>query len=282
MKPAALVFACLAFAFAAAAHAQDFTPTREAIDAETRGSVFPGFRQGQTRPVWVWRPPSAPANAVLPVIYMADGMGGVYTVVGPIRAAIASGAMQPILVVALEANSDPETRAAEYLRGWSGGSDDYTLHERWFLEQVIPWAERTQRASHDRAQRFVGGFSNGADFALSIASAHPDIFAGALVHSPVGANAGWVADQAPTQRWVITGGTREQGGTLERAGNLPREIAQALERARAPLRVCIGPWAHNGRSWRDVTPGSLAWLMNVGDPAALSSPREQSSCQNSP
>jgi predicted esterase len=210
---------------------------------------------------------------------MADGLGGIYTVVAPIRDAVAAGTLPPILVVALDPNPNPQSRAAEYLRGWTGGSDDYALHERWFLEQVIPWAERTQRAARARDQRFIGGFSNGADFALAIASTHSNMFAGALIHSPVGARASWVNEQAVTQRWVVTGGTREQGGGTERPGQLPRDISQALERAHAPLRTCIGPWGHNGRSWRDVTPGSLVWLMNLGDPAALATERERDSCR---
>ena len=113
-------------------------------------------------------------------------------------------------------------------------------------------------ASKERAKRFIGGFSNGADLALWMANAHVDVFAGALVHSPVGGTATWVGDKAASQRWVITGGTEEMragrtildnDGGLHVGAQLPRDIIRALEQRSAPLRQCIGGWKHEGRIW---------------------------------
>lgn len=270
-----------ALVFASNAWADELDGVRAEVNAETRGSVFPGFVPGHTRAVWVWRPRAA-GNATLPVLYMFDGLDGLRVALYRVKAAIDSGQIQPFMIVAPEANEVPETRAAEYLRGFTGGSDNFSAHEQWFITQVIPWAERTQHASRDRAQRFIGGFSNGADLALSLASDHPDLFGGALIHSPVGGRADWLRASANTQRWVITQGTEEQSGSLHRSAQLGRQIAQELDQFGAPNRRCIGSWAHEGPAWRDLSPGSLTWLMDLGDWNGIQTPRERSACRNSP
>lgn len=257
--------------------AQDRASVDE-VDTHTTGSVFPGPRQGETRNVWVWRPATAPA-APLPVLYMLDGLDGLYIAVAHLQRAADEGRVAPFIIVSIDANPRPETRASEYVRGFTGGEDDFAIHERWLIEQVIPWAERTQRAAVDRDRRYIGGFSNGADLAFALANAHPDLFAGALVHSPVGASASWVGEQAATQRWVVTGGTQEQSGGLERGGQLPRSISQSLGRRHAPLRACIGRWGHEGRVWRELSPGSVVWLLQLGDETLFATPREQSACR---
>ena len=274
-----VAFLCLA----ATARAQeqvnaDIPAAIAAIDAETRCYVHPGPEEGASRAVCVWRPRVA-ARGPLPVLYIADGMDGVHIAVLDIKPAILAGAIAPMLVVGSDPLAKPEERAAEYLRGF-GGARRFELHEKWLIEKVLPWAERSHNASPDRAHRFIGGFSNGADLALALASDHPDVFGGALIHSPVGANAGWVKDSATTQRWVVTGGTQETRGSVQRGGQLPREIAQALERRGAPLRTCIGRWAHQGRIWRQLSPGSLAWLMGLGDPLTVETPFERGKCVN--
>ncbi len=254
---------------------------RDQIQAETRGSVFPGPREGETRPVWVWRPANAGAQA-LPVLYMADGLGGLRVALLRLKPLIASGQIHPFMIVAPESNADPETRAAEYLRGWPGGSDDFALHEQWLIEQVIPWAERTQHASSDRAQRFIGGFSNGADLAIVMAVDHPDLFAGALVHSPVGASPGWVSNAQPGQRWVVSEGTLEVTGSVRRPAQLGRNLARTIERKGLPVRICLGRWAHEGPVWRDLSPGSIVWMMQLGDVEAATTQLERDNCRIDP
>lgn len=276
-------FAAVTLALTGAAAAQE-GPARvtvEQVDTLTTGSVFPGPREGETRPVWVWRPSNAPVTR-LPTLYMADGLDGLYVAVAHLQPLVEAGAVPPFLVIAIDANSDSRQRAAEYLRGWTGGSDDFALHEHWLIEQVIPWAERTQRAADTRDQRFIGGFSNGADLAWQLANAHPEIFGGALVHSPVGSRPDWIEPTAQTQRWVITGGTQEGSGGLDRGGQLPRSIGQAVERSGAAYRICIGRWGHVGRAWRELSPGSIVWLLGLGDPASVATPREHGNCRTGP
>ncbi len=275
-----VVFAlCLLFAASARAQEQvnaDVPAAIAAIDAETRCYVHPGPEEGASRAVCVWKPRML-VRGPLPVLYMADGMDGVHIAVLDIKPAILAGTIAPMMVVASDPLADPEDRAAEYLRGF-GGARRFELHEKWLIEKVLPWAERNHGASPERAHRFIGGFSNGADLALAVAGDHPELFGGALVHSPVGANAGWVLESARSQRWVVTGGTQETRGSVQRGGQLPREISQALERRGAPVRTCIGRWAHQGRIWRQLSPGSLAWLMGLGAPETAETPFERGKC----
>lgn len=255
---------------------------RDQIHADTRGSVFPGPRPGETRPVWVWRPANAPTNRRLPTLYIFDGLDGLNVALLRLKPAIDSGALPPVLIIAPDPNPNNEKRGQEYLRGMPGGSDDFRIHEDWFVNQVIPWARSTQRAATDPAQTFVGGFSNGADLAIVLANDHPELFGGALVHSPVGAQASWITPNAAHLRWVVTGGTREVAGSVHRPADVPRQIIETLTRQNATVRQCIGPWAHEGPAWRDLSAGSLVWLMSLGDAAAYATPQEQRYCHNGP
>jgi predicted esterase len=138
-------------------------------------------------------------------------------------------------------------------------------------------------ASPDRTQRFIGGFSNGADAALYIAVHHPGVFGGALLHSPAGASPGWVdGDQVGTQRWVVTGGTGEHRGSIRRSERLQKDIARALEKRGGKVRLCIGNWGHEGRAWRQLSGGSLTWLMGLGDADRAGSALEHGNCKNEP
>src|SRR5262244_1384701 len=121
---AALLMFCVA-----AASAQNFLPAdphdgmqaaRDQIHADTRGSVFPGPRPGETRVVWVWRPANAPANQRLPTLYMFDGLDGLNVALLRLKPAFDSGALPPVLFIAPDPNPRGETRGAEYLRGFPG------------------------------------------------------------------------------------------------------------------------------------------------------------------
>jgi predicted esterase len=150
------------------------------------------------------------------------------------------------------------------------------------MKVVIPWAEKSMKASPDRAKRFIGGFSNGADLALALATKYPDVFGGALLHSPAVATIGWVGDQAGSQRWVVTGGTDELAGSIRKPALLQKDLVWALQKRGAPVRYCIGRWSHHGRYWRQLSAGSLTWLMQLGDFDLNGSALERGNCKNSP
>jgi S-formylglutathione hydrolase FrmB len=255
----------------------------DALTAESRCYASPGPGEGETRAICVWRPRNAPKSP-LPVLYMADGMIGLHIALADLKEALEAGKVQPMMVVSTNPKERPEDRAAEYLQEY--GAHAFETHEKWLLEKVLPWAENTQFASKEKAHRFIGGFSNGADLALALANRHPDVFGGALIHSPVASRTSWVGDQAATQRWVVTGGTDERPGStkrpasLMRQGLLPKEVASALRRKSATVRLCIGKWEHQGRPWRQLSAGSITWLLQLGSPESVQSDLERAHCRN--
>ena len=255
---------------------------RDEIEAETRCYVSPGPEKSGPRAICVWRPASAGAD-LLPTLYMADGMIGIYISVIPLKRAIEAGTLAPVMVIGLDPKADPEDRAAEYVRHFHGPKS-YETHNRWFIDYVIPWAERTRKAAPDPAKRYIGGVSNGADWATTTAAEHADLFAGVLVHSPMMTKtktaAYWTETGADKLRWVVSGGTEEVSGTIKKKAELPKKLASAIAASGAPVRVCIGKWAHEPRAWRLISGGSITWMMQLGDPAPLTTDIEAKSCDS--
>lgn len=277
---AGLAVACL---LAAPAFAQRSIPAEiqaklDTIDKETSCFLSPGPGEGEQRAMCVWRPAGSEGK-VLPTLYMMDGMDGIHVLLLDFKAALDAGKVAPLMIVATDPKAKPEERAAEYLSTYPGGKSAFDTHETWLLTKVIDWAQRTQDASPDRDKRFIGGFSNGADLALTLAQNHPDVFGGALIHSPFGLDEHAVGGSSHNQRWVVTGGTQENSGSVKQGGQGPRRIGESLRRGGDAVRSCIGRWKHEGRAWRQLTPGSLTWLMGLGDPKAVETELEQKNCQ---
>lgn len=244
------------------------SPTEEQIWAETMHRALPGPGEGETREVFFWRPPNAPAGP-LPVIYVADGFSGLETTVELIRPAILEGRARPIVVVGMAAH--PEFRTREYALG-RRANPLWETHFAWVTNTVIPWAEIHAGASPERSLRAVGGMSNGADFAIAAASRRPDLFGAVLAHSPVNELRSWFHSE-PDTRWVLTAGNMEEGGQI---AQLSSRIAIAI--GNNPVRQCIGSWGHDLRGWRNVSPGSIAWMFDFAEPNAVATARERADC----
>jgi predicted esterase len=245
--------------------------TRPLAPGDVRAAIYalPGPGRGEERDVAVWRPPGVQGE--LPVLYVMDGFSGLTVVAHQIAPHIASGAAPPIMIVAPASRASRRLR--EYVPSVRRPRRAFAEHRDWFLQRVIPWAEATQGAARDRTQRAIGGFSNGGDFAVEIAAARPDLFGLVLVHSPMNPRDDWAVPSAVTQRWVVTGGTREP------AGEVVRELDRQLARYGAFRRVCLGPWEHVVQPWRDLSPGSTMWLFGYEVAARqIASPRERRHC----
>jgi len=254
---------------------------RAEIEAETHCYVSPGPEGGGRRAICVWRPASAGAED-LPTLYMVDGMMGIYVAAIPLKRAMEAGTVAPMMVIGLDPQADPEDRAAEYVRHFHG-SKTYEAHNKWFIEYVIPWAESKRHAAADPAKRFVGGFSNGADWAVTTASENAALFAGVLVHSPMMTkNKGakyWTESGASRLRWVVSGGTEEVSGTIKPKADLPKKLIRSLTASGAPVRACVGKWEHELRAWRKISAGSIVWMAGLGDPALVESEDEIRWCE---
>lgn len=259
----------ISLALSGAAHAQEPPASYETIAAEARiYADLPGPYPNTTRAIAVWRAPSAPAGP-LPTLYMADGGRGLYVAAAHIRAEIEAGRMAPIQIVGVF--SDTDRRQAEYVRE---GARQYEAHARWWIDVVIPWAEQHFAASPQH--RVIGGFSNGADFALALASAHPEMFAGVLAHSPVATRRFDPPPDAAAIRWAVSAGRTEFAGDAARG---LEQVEHAAIRLGAPARLCLGGWGHNPEAWIDLSPGAIAWLFGAANHAEITTQRERDACR---
>lgn len=259
----------LALTVIAPAYASPQRSARAEIAAETFVTTLPGLREGETRRIYLW----APANAEppLPVLYVADGESGMDMVLAHLRQPMLDGRVRALLIVGLEANTG-DARTLEYALG-RHANPTFERHQEWFLNTVVPWAEQNAGASRNPAERGVGGFSNGADWALATAARHPDMFGLVLAHSP--ANRLRVPITEATQgRWVMTASRTEFNGEIV---TFTGDIASDL-RGR-PVRRCMGRWEHDGPSWIEVSPGSVTWLYQLGDPASVETETERNTCR---
>lgn len=261
-----IALAC--FALASPAYAEGRSST-DLIASETYHQMLPGPTEGETREVFFWRPPNA-SDGPLPVLYMADGFAGLEVAVSRLRPAIMEQRAQPVVVVAMAAH--PEYRTPEYALG-RRDNPLWEAHFAWFVDTVLPWAEANAGASTERAQRGVGGMSNGADFAIAAASRRPELFGAVLAHSPVNELRSWFHSE-PDTRWVLTAGQSERAGEV---ALLSSRIAIAI--GDEPIRQCIGLWDHDLRGWRNMSPGSIAWMFDLAEPDSVANAQERESCR---
>ena len=264
-----LFMAAAAAAAPAGAQRPDETVIAE-IDRETRYmNDLPGPQPGTTRPIAIWRAPNTPSGP-LATLYMADGAEGVRVAAARLQPLIEARVIPAVQIVGLFA--DPEHRQDEYIQF---GRLRYRAHERWLLETVIPWAERVARASPD--QRIIGGYSNGAAFALFMAAEHGDVFAGVLAHSPMAEAETFHIERSPRPlRWALSAGRGEYSAYPLRAINVVAAMAAAQG---GEVRLCTGPWRHDPHVWADLSPGSIAWLFGFANAEAAATPLEQQACR---
>lgn len=240
------------------------------VGGDARGFDLPGPDPRVPRGVSIWRPRNA-GGRVLPVLYMADGASGLYSAATSLKPAIDAGRIPPIMIVGID--PDPQHRHEEYIPDWPNGAQLYAAHRAWFFDVVLPFAER-RGASPDPAERVIGGFSNGADFALAMAAERPALFAGVLAQSPVGTRRFNLGPQARHLRWTLTAGRRDRGGAIVR---LIDRIGAEIAEGRSPLRRCAGAWGHDMNAWKLLTPGSVAWLF--GFDADIATDLERQACR---
>jgi enterochelin esterase-like enzyme len=148
---------------------------------------------GEDRKIIVYLPPDHEALKPLglPVVYLADG-GTVWGYASLVEPLIRAGVLPQLILVGIEsgeykgdpnAEYDPslDMRYREYIP--SEDDDRFALHERFVIDEVLPWAEETFGASSKREERVVYGHSNGGVFAAAMGLRNSDVFAYALPFS---------------------------------------------------------------------------------------------------
>jgi S-formylglutathione hydrolase FrmB len=89
-------------------------------------------------------------------------------------AAIQDGKLPPLIVLV------PNAEMSFY----SDSLDGKTPYARFFIEELVPWADAKFRTTGKREQRLIAGNSMGGFGALKFAFNHPELFAAVGVHSP--------------------------------------------------------------------------------------------------
>jgi enterochelin esterase-like enzyme len=164
-------------------------PSRLEVAPETITTIdLPSKNLGRSRRVTVYVPAGTPIGSRLPVLYLGDGSTRAFAPIA--AAAVRDGRAKPAVLVGIDAASskdcgDCDARGEEYVPEFGANDPQgrYQRHQRFVIEELIPYIEANYPVSTARKERAIGGYSNGAVWALTTAARHPELFGGALVMS---------------------------------------------------------------------------------------------------
>jgi enterochelin esterase-like enzyme len=220
------------------------------------------------RGVTVYVPPARGAEPIAGVVYLGDGQS-VRGLAAEVDTLVAAGRLPRLLLVGMHCDTargdgtpEQDGRMLEYLSGIDD-STRFLAHERFFLEEVLPWAERGYGAPTRPEQRAVFGFSNSAAFAIDMGLRHPDVFGRVLAFSPAGKKPVLPTPMAtPAAAFFLLGGLYEQPfhekavrwGALFRAHDVRNTVREVVA-------------GHDWEQWRTSLPEALAWALGGAAPA---------------
>ena len=188
----------------------------QALEGEIRNIDFESKSIGEVRKVRVYLPPGHDPKKSYPVVYAADSFDGVN--IKNVEPLITSGQIPPIIIVGLKHGPDPGMRQREYMPQASPA--DFNAHEKWVVEEVLPWAEKEFGASKDRRERVTYGSSNSGPWAVTMASRHPDLFGNVYAMMVYGLITSTFKKELKDQpkdliRFFLVAGSQDQHGVEE-------------------------------------------------------------------
>jgi predicted alpha/beta superfamily hydrolase len=221
-----------------------------------------------------------------PVLYLQDGQNlfdprtsfipdRTWQVAETADAEIASGAVEPLIIVGI-ANTG-EHRLAEYTptRDWKMGGGDADKYGKLLVHDLLPFIATNYRIRHGVEQTGIGGSSLGGLVSLYLGFGYADIFGRLAVMSPsVWWNhksiVGWVNERAPKllhrpRIWLDVGDS-EGRRTLADTDLLHRRLQAWGWRAEADLHYERVPGG---------THDETAWSLRVGPMLRFLFPREK-------
>ncbi len=169
-------------------------PRARALRGTVRTDSLWSEALGEYRGVTVYLPPGHDATRPSPVVYVADGQGifrvgddqraeGLAAYLEPL---ILAGEVPPTILVGIHsgpARGEEYTSISDATNQVEPENERFLAHERFVLDEVVPWAEQTFGASARREERAVFGFSNGGVWAAFQGIRHPDVFGVAIPFS---------------------------------------------------------------------------------------------------
>ena len=210
------------------------------------------------RGVGAYIPQARGDEPIVAVVYVGDGAARPMAAI--VDTLITAGRLPRIMLVGVEtdtargAGNEPDGRTLEYLLA-SWDSTRFLAHERFFLEEVLPWAE-SLGAPAERDRRAVAGFSNSAAFAIDMGLRHPDLFGRVLAFSPAGRRAqilpGTALDE-PAEFYLL-------GGVLEKSFHEKALAWADIFRSRGIRYALRQPVAgHDWYMWQAMFGDAVAW-----------------------
>ena len=171
---------------------------------------------GMPREIISYVPRTASAVGRYPVVYVADGVT-VRDLAPMVDTLITRGDLPPMVLVGVraaravpgDANSALD-RAREYVYGFDKDSTRYLAHEKFFVEEVSAWAEKTLNVANTRVGRTIWGASNGGAFAVAMGLRHPAQYERVIAASPVYALIPHAVSGGPLPTFTLSAGTLEE------------------------------------------------------------------------
>ena len=216
---------------------------------------------GRSRTVHVYLPPKT--GPVEGVVYLGDG-DAVRGLAPYVDTLITAGSLPRVMLVGV-ANAGPgagrtpqqDPRALEYLWNYDTLNARFLAHERFVLDEVLPWAESRHGAPAARERRAVFGMSNSGGWAMQMGLRNPDRFAHVVAFSPGGVRSGHMSPAmrfTPPVRFLLL------AGTLEPVFHEVAEVwATELAGQRLEHRVLEVVAGHDWNVWRDHFGAAVQW-----------------------
>jgi len=269
---------------------------RVAVTSSVRGQIridtlaFPSSALRQTRTIEVFLPLDYPAQQTrYPVLYLNDGQDSdALDLAATLQRLQATDSMPGLIVVALHCSSQ---RIHEYgtvgVSNSQGFGDRAAEYQRFVLDEVMPYVERTYPVVPGPGATGIMGLSLGGLSAFDVAWRHPERFGRVGVlsgsfwwrtddRSPAAKQASRIMHRRvrettgrPALRIWLESGLRDE--TADRDGNgtidaiqdteeLVRELAaKGFVRDRDMVHL-IADGGHDLGTWRELLPQLLVWL----------------------
>jgi enterochelin esterase-like enzyme len=216
----------------------------------------------ESRSLTVYSPPLKSGEQIAAVIYIADGKA-VQLMAPYVEPLIVSRRLPPVLLVGVHrgkvlpgvAPKIGDLRALEYLLGFGETDSRFEAHERFLMNEVLPWVEAKFNAPKNRNKRAFFGASNGGSFALAMGIRHPNVFGHIIAFSPTWSlnlsSPSWTPEQAPSQYLLV--------GSLESASTrkLVKDWAEVAQKNKATVTMNEVVTGHDSVVWREWFPNAL-------------------------
>lgn len=151
-------------------------------------AVMPSAILGRDLQYTIYFPPDYDSSSrTYPVFYLLHGAGdddSGWLHLGEIKyimdKGIAEGRFTPMIVVTPDGRRNPENFPAAF---YTNDADGGMLWEDMFLEEFVPYIEKTHRVRKNRKVRAIGGLSMGGYGALMYSLKNPDMFSATVALS---------------------------------------------------------------------------------------------------